>query len=43
MLAETELVDLPPEKILEIGLDQLAKEQKIFADAATKIDPDQSP
>ena len=43
MLKETELVDLPPEKILEIGLDQLAKEQKIFADAATKIDPDKSP
>jgi uncharacterized protein (DUF885 family) len=43
MLKETELVDLPPEKILEIGLDQLAKEQKIFADAAAKIDPDKSP
>ena len=43
MLKETELVNLPPEKILEIGLDQLAKEQKIFADAAAKIDPDKSP
>lgn len=43
MLKETELIDLPPEKILEIGLDQLAKEQKIFADAAAKIDPDKSP
>ena len=43
MLKETELVDLAPEKILEIGLDQLAKEQKIFADAAAKIDPEKSP
>ena len=43
MLKETELVDLPPEKILEIGLNQLAKERKIFAEAAQKIDPTKSP
>jgi uncharacterized protein (DUF885 family) len=43
MLAETELVDLPPEKILEIGLAQLRKEQRAFADAAEKIDPNKSP
>ena len=43
LLAETELVDLPPQKILEIGLTQLRKEQKAFADAAKKIDPDKSP
>ncbi|HEV3242978.1 MAG TPA: DUF885 domain-containing protein [Chthoniobacterales bacterium] len=43
MLLETELVDLAPEKILEIGLTQLRKEQKVFADAAQKIDPEKSP
>lgn len=42
MLRETELVDLPPEKILEIGMAQLEKEQKTFAEAAQKIDPDKS-
>ncbi len=43
LLAETELVDLAPQKILEIGLTQLRKEQKAFAEAAKKIDPDKSP
>jgi uncharacterized protein (DUF885 family) len=43
MLLETELVDLPPDKILEAGLTQLRKEQKVFADAAQKIDPEKSP
>ena len=43
LIAETELVDLPPQKILEIGLTQLRKEQKAFADAAKRIDPDKSP
>jgi uncharacterized protein (DUF885 family) len=43
MLKETELVDLPPGKILEIGLEQLTKEQRIFAEAAQKIDPTKSP
>ena len=42
MLAETELVDLPPQKILEIGLAQLHSEQLAFADAAQKIDPTKS-
>lgn len=42
LLAETELVDLAPEKILEIGLTQLRKEQKAFADAAKKIDANKS-
>ena len=42
-LAQTEFVDLPPQKILEIGLTQLRKEQKAFAEAAKKIDPDKSP
>jgi uncharacterized protein (DUF885 family) len=37
-LAQTELVDLPPQKILEIGMTQLKAEQEAFAEAAKKID-----
>ena len=37
-LAETELVDVPPAKLLELGLAELKKEQDAFADAAKKID-----
>ncbi|MFL6582942.1 MAG: DUF885 domain-containing protein [Chthoniobacterales bacterium] len=40
LLAQTELVDLPPEKILEIGMAELKREQEVFAEAAKKIDPD---
>jgi uncharacterized protein (DUF885 family) len=43
LLAQTELVDLPPQKILEVGLEQLKTEQEAFADAAKKIDPNKSP
>ena len=43
LLAETELVDLPPQKILEIGLEQLKSEQEAFTKAAKIIDPDKSP
>ncbi|HEU0273357.1 MAG TPA: DUF885 domain-containing protein [Candidatus Udaeobacter sp.] len=42
-LAQTELVDLSPQKILDIGLEQLKAEQTAFADAAKKIDPNKSP
>ena len=42
-LAQTELVNLPPQKILEIGLEQIKAEQAAFADAAKKIDPKKSP
>jgi uncharacterized protein (DUF885 family) len=42
-LAQTELVDLAPEKILEIGMAQLKVEQEAFADAAKKIDPNKPP
>ncbi|HEY4257182.1 MAG TPA: DUF885 domain-containing protein [Candidatus Udaeobacter sp.] len=42
-LAQTELVDLPPQKILEIGMTQLKAEQDAFAEAAKKIDPNKSP
>jgi len=43
MLIETELVHLPPAKILEIGLTQLRREQLEFAAAAQKIDPNKTP
>ncbi len=39
LLAETEFVDLPPARVLEIGLRELKKEQDAFAEAARKIDP----
>jgi uncharacterized protein (DUF885 family) len=42
LLAQTELVDLPPQKILEIGMEQLNAEQEAFAEAAKKIDPTRS-
>jgi uncharacterized protein (DUF885 family) len=43
LLAQTELVDLPPQKLLEIGLEQLKAEQEAFAKAAKIIDPDKPP
>ena len=39
MLAETELVDLPPARLLEIGMAELKREQEVFAEAAKVIDP----
>jgi len=42
-LAQTELVDLAPQKILEIGMAQLKAEQEAFAEAAKKIDPNKTP
>jgi uncharacterized protein (DUF885 family) len=39
MLSDIELVNLPPEKILEIGQSKLKEEQQVFADAAKQIDP----
>jgi len=42
-LAQTELVDLPPQKILEIGMSKLKAEQDAFAEAAKKIEPNKSP
>ncbi len=43
LLSETELVNLPPEKILELGMSELKKEQDAFAAAAKIIDPTKSP
>lgn len=42
-LAGTELVDLPPTKILSLGLQRLHEEQEAFAAAAKIIDPKKSP
>src|SRR5881296_2872437 len=42
-LAQTELVDLSPQKVLDIGMTQLKAEQEAFAEAAKKIDPNKSP
>ena len=39
MLAQTELVDLPPSRVLEIGMAELKREQEAFAEAAKIIDP----
>ena len=41
-LNETELVDAPPERILELGMAQIKEEQKAFEDAARIIDPNKS-
>jgi uncharacterized protein (DUF885 family) len=43
MLANTELVDLPPDKILAIGLQRLKEEQQVFANTAKIIDPKKQP
>ena len=43
MLRDGELVLESPEKILEVGLRDLAREQKIFADTARLIDPTRPP
>ena len=43
MLTSTELVDLPPEKLLALGLQRLKEEQQIFANAAKIIDPKKTP
>jgi len=42
-LAETEFVNLPPAKLLEIGMADLKKEQDAFAEAAKKIDETRPP
>jgi uncharacterized protein (DUF885 family) len=43
MLREGELINLSPERILEVGLQELHREQQRFADAARKIDPTRKP
>jgi len=41
-LTQTELVDLPPAQILELGLSELKHEQGVFDEAAKKIDSDKT-
>ncbi len=43
LLAETELVEMAPAKLLEIGLAELKREQAVFAEAAKIIDPNKPP
>ena len=43
MLRDGELITLSPERILEIGLRELRREQEIFAETARKIDPGKKP
>jgi len=43
MLRSGELIDLPPERILEIGLRELKRQQAQFAAAAHVIDPTKTP
>src|ERR1041385_9053644 len=43
MLRETELIDVSSRHILDLGLKELRREQKVFADTARKIDPTRKP
>ena len=43
MLRDGELIALSPERILEIGLEELRREQAAFAEAARVIDPTKPP
>src|SRR5689334_8838073 len=43
LLRYGELIDLAPEKMLEIGLRELRREQHVFEEAAGKIDPGKKP
>jgi len=43
MLREGELITQSPEEVLQIGLAELGREQKLFAETAAKIDPARTP
>jgi uncharacterized protein (DUF885 family) len=43
LLAQTELVDMPPAKLLAIGMQHLKQEQQVFATQAKIIDPKKTP
>jgi uncharacterized protein (DUF885 family) len=43
MIREGELINLSPEKVLEFGLQELRREQQIFAESAKRIDPSKTP
>ncbi len=43
MLQYGEMVSVPPEQLLALGLQELRRKQQIFAGAARQIDPDKTP
>src|SRR6185295_13429160 len=43
MLLNDEFLTLPPERLLEVGLVELKREQAIFAETARQIDPSRKP
>jgi len=43
MLLYNEMLEITPEEILTMGMEELKKEQELFAVVAKKIDPDKSP
>ena len=43
LLEYGEMISLPPEKILEIGMHELKRKQEVFAENAKKIDPTKKP
>jgi uncharacterized protein (DUF885 family) len=43
MLAQSELIDLPPDKLLEAGVNELKHQQQVFADAAKIVDSAKPP
>jgi uncharacterized protein (DUF885 family) len=43
MLREGELITQSPEEVLQIGLEELRREQALFAETAAKIDPTRKP
>ena len=43
LLEYGEMVTIPPEQLLEIGLRELHRKQEVFAEAAREIDPDKKP
>ena len=43
MLREGELIELPPERILDVGLRELRREQQLFTETARRIDPEKPP
>lgn len=43
LLASGEMVTIPPEQLLEIGMRELHRTQQVFADAAKLVAPDKTP
>ena len=43
MLLYGEMISLPPERLLEIGMEELKRKQAVFADAAKQINPNTRP